>query len=52
VESLAMFEARPTMAEVRAVLDEALALFEEEFTGVALRQIVVTVEESEFYDEG
>jgi hypothetical protein len=52
VESLAMFEARPTMAEVRAVLDEALALFEKEFTGVALRQIVVTVEESEFYDEG
>jgi hypothetical protein len=33
-------------------LDGALALFEEEFTGVALRRIVVTVEEGDFDDEG
>jgi hypothetical protein len=51
VESLAEFEARPAVAEVREVLDGALALFEEEFTGVALRRIVVTVEE-DLYGEG
>jgi hypothetical protein len=52
VESLAEFDDQPAVAEVRAVLDRALALFEEEFTGVALRRIVVTVEEGDFYDEG
>lgn len=52
VESLAEFDARPAVAEVRAVLDRALALFEKEFTGVALRRIVVTVEEGDFYGEG
>jgi hypothetical protein len=51
VESLAEFEARPTMAEVRAELDRALAHFEEAFPGIALRRIVVTVEE-DLYGDG
>ncbi|MGH3099447.1 MAG: hypothetical protein ACRDPU_00540, partial [Thermoleophilia bacterium] len=51
VESLAEFDARPAVAEVRAVLAEALANFEEAFPGVALRRIVVTVEE-DLYGEG
>ena len=50
VESVAEFEARPAVAEVRAELDWALANFEEAFPGVALRRIVVTVEEDLFGD--
>jgi hypothetical protein len=51
VESLAEFEARPTVAEVRAELDGAFARFEEAFPGVALERIVVTVEEGDFDGE-
>jgi hypothetical protein len=51
VESLAEFDARPAVAEVRAELDRALAHFEEAFPGVALRRIVVRVEE-DLYGEG
>ena len=50
VESLAEFDARPAVAEVRAELNRALAQFEEAFPGVALRRIVVTVEEEEDFD--
>jgi hypothetical protein len=52
VGSVAEFHARPAVAEVRAVLDRALAHFEEAFPGVALRRIMVTVEEGDFYGEG
>jgi hypothetical protein len=51
VESVAEFEARPAVAEVRAELDRALANFEEAFPGVALQRIVVTVQE-DLYGEG
>ena len=48
VGSLVEFETRPAVAELRAVLDRALARFEDAFPGVALRRIVVTVEEGDF----
>jgi hypothetical protein len=51
VEPLVEFDARLAVAEVRAALDRALARFEEAFSGVALRRIVVTVEEGDFEGE-